>query len=72
MSMIFRFAVVVLLASNPGIRAQTNVAGMALSGAQPPWLFVAFPGFGICFAGTFYLLFLLRCPRCRGPIWIHC
>src|SRR5438552_18112755 len=44
------------------------VAGMALSGAQPPWLFVAFPGFGICFAGTFYLLFLLRCPRCRGPI----
>ena len=44
------------------------VAWMALSGAQPPWLFVAFPGFAVFFAGTWYLLFFLRCPRCRGRI----
>ena len=33
-----------------------------------PWLFVAFPGFAVFFAGNWYLLFLLRCPRCRGRI----
>jgi len=44
------------------------VVWMALSGAQPPWLFVAFPGFAVFFAGNWYLLFLLRCPRCRGRI----
>jgi hypothetical protein len=41
---------------------------MALSGAQPPWAFVAFPGFTAFLAGTWYLLFFLRCPRCRGRI----
>jgi hypothetical protein len=34
---------------------------MVLSGAQPPWLFVAFPGFAIAFGGACYLLFFLRC-----------
>jgi len=28
------------------------VVWMALSGAQPPWLFVAFPGFAVFFAGN--------------------
>ena len=41
---------------------------MALSGAQPPWFFVAIPGFVVFFAGTWYLLFFLRCPRCQGRI----
>ena len=41
---------------------------MILSGAEPPWLFIAFPGFVVFFAGTLYLLFFLRCPRCRGAI----
>ena|SRR5437667_11937451 len=44
------------------------VGWMALSGAQPLWLVVAFPGFVVFFAGTWYLLFFLRCPRCRGRI----
>jgi hypothetical protein len=44
------------------------VAAMALSGGEPPWLFVAFPGFAVFLAGTFYLFFFLRCPRCRGAI----
>jgi uncharacterized membrane protein (DUF485 family) len=28
------------------------VVWMALGGAQPPWLFVAFPGFAVFFAGN--------------------
>lgn len=44
------------------------LAWMALSHAQPPWLFVAFPGFAVFLAGTWYLVFFLRCPRCRGRI----
>jgi|SRR5215467_9713448 len=44
------------------------VAWMALSNAKPLWLLVAFPGFIVCLAGTWYLLFLLRCPHCRGRI----
>jgi len=43
-------------------------AGMGLSGAEPPWVFLAVPGFLVFFAGTFYLLFFLRCPRCGGAI----
>jgi hypothetical protein len=44
------------------------VALMALSGAQPPWLFIAFPGLAVFFVGTWYLLFFLRCPSSRGRI----
>ena len=44
------------------------LAWMALSGAEPPWLFVAFPGIAVFFAGTCYLVFFLRCPNCRGRI----
>jgi hypothetical protein len=45
------------------------LAWMVLSGAEPPWLFfVVFPGFAAFFAGTWYLMFGLRCPRCRGRI----
>jgi len=45
-----------------------SAAAMSLSGLQPPWVFVAAPGILAFFAGTFYLGFFLRCPRCRGAI----
>ena len=41
---------------------------MTLSGAKYPWFYVALPGFLVFFAGFFYLLFFLRCPRCRASI----
>src|SRR5262245_6109755 len=44
------------------------LAWMALTRAEPPWLFVAFRGLVVFFAGTWYLVFLLRCPSCRGRI----
>ena len=44
------------------------VTWMALGGAQPPWLFIALPGLAAFLAGTWYLVFFLSCPRCRGRI----
>jgi len=40
---------------------------MVLSRAEAPWLFVAFLGVAVVYAGMLYT-FLLRCPRCRGRI----
>jgi hypothetical protein len=42
--------------------------GMLLGAGEPPWLFLAIPGFAVFFAGTLYLLLFLRCPSCRGAI----
>jgi hypothetical protein len=41
---------------------------MTFSGAKYPWFYVALPGFLLFFAGFFYLLFFLRCPRCRARL----
>jgi hypothetical protein len=44
------------------------VVVLALSNADPPWVLVAIPGVLAFVAGALYLLFRVRCPRCRGPI----
>jgi len=41
---------------------------LGLSNADPPRVFLAIPGVVAFVAGALYLLFLVRCPHCRGRI----
>jgi hypothetical protein len=44
------------------------MASVALTRTVPPPWYLIVPGMVAFFAAASYLVFFLRCPRCRGPI----
>jgi hypothetical protein len=45
--------------------------GIILGAGEPPaavFFAVAIPGFVVAFGATLYVMYFVRCPRCRGPI----